>query len=70
MFGYVTPLEGELKVKELQFYKSTYCGLCKAMGKRVCSESRMTLSYDVVFLVLVRFLLQEERISFVKTRTL
>lgn len=68
MFGYVTPLEGELKVKEQSFYKSTYCGLCKAMGKRVCASSRMTLSYDMVFLVMVRFLLTKETITFRKTR--
>ena len=63
MFGYVTPLESELKVKEQQFYKSVYCGLCKTMGKRVCSESRLTLSYDVVFLCLIRFLLDEEKLE-------
>ncbi len=64
MFGYVTPLESELRVKELNFYKSTYCGLCKTMGKRVCNESRLTLSYDIVFLALVRFLLTEEKLEF------
>lgn len=68
MFGYVTPLESELKVKEQQFYKSVYCGLCKTMGKKVCSESRLTLSYDVVFLCLVRFLLSEEEVAFKKGR--
>lgn len=68
MFGYVTPLEGELKVKEQSFYKSVYCGLCRAMGKRVCASSRMTLSYDMVFLVLLRFLAAEEKITFRKTR--
>lgn len=68
MFGYVTPLEPELRVKEQLFYKSAYCGLCKCMGKRVCRESRLTLSYDVVFLALVRFLLTEERIEFKKGR--
>ena len=68
MFGYVTPLESELKVKEQQFYKSVYCGLCKTMGKKVCSESRLTLSYDIVFLCLVRFLLDEETLSFKKGR--
>lgn len=65
MFGYVTPLEGELKVKEQAFYKSAYCGLCKTMGKRVCNESRLTLSYDIVFLALIRFLLTEEKLEFV-----
>ena len=68
MFGYVTPLESELKVKEQQFYKSVYCGLCKTMGQKVCSESRLTLSYDIVFLCLVRFLLDEEELSFKKGR--
>ncbi len=68
MFGYVTPFEGELRVKEQLFYKSTYCGLCKTMGKRVCNESRLTLSYDIVFLALVRFLLTEEKLEFVKGR--
>ena len=29
MFGYVTPLVDELKVKEHIFYKSVYCGLCR-----------------------------------------
>ena len=66
MFGYVTPLEGELKVKEQLFYKSAYCGLCKTMGKRVCNESRLTLSYDIVFLALTRFLLTEEGLEFYK----
>lgn len=66
MFGYVTPLESELKVKEQQFYKSVYCGLCKTMGQKVCSESRLTLSYDIVFLCLVRFLLENEELSFKK----
>jgi hypothetical protein len=68
MFGYVTPLDGELKVKEQLFYKSVYCGLCKTMGKRVCNESRLTLSYDVVFLALTRFLLAEEKLEFYKGR--
>lgn len=57
MFGYVTPLVDELKVKEHIFYKSVYCGLCRCMGKTVCPESTVTLSYDAVFLVLVRMAL-------------
>ena len=68
MFGYVTPKTEELLVKEHNLYKSIYCGLCKAMGKRVCHESRMTLSYDVVFLVLIRLRLEGGEISFRKER--
>lgn len=68
MFGYVTPLTEELKVKEHILYKSIYCGLCRAMGKRVCGESRMTLSYDMVFLVLIRLRLSGEKVSFITSR--
>lgn len=64
MFGYVVPRQEELKVKEQTFYKSVYCGLCRQMGKRVCPESRMTLSYDMVFLALVRLYLTGEAMSF------
>jgi len=63
MFGYVTPLIPELKVKEHQFYKALYCGLCKCMGKNVCSSSRLTLSYDFVFLTLIRVSLANEDFS-------
>ncbi len=68
MFGYVTPLTEELKVKEHTLYKSIYCGLCRCMGKRVCGESRMTLSYDMVFLVLIRLRLSGESVSFTASR--
>lgn len=61
MFGYVTPLNPELKVKEHLFYKSVYCGLCKCMGKSVCSSSRLTLSYDFVFLTLIRASLTNDK---------
>ena len=33
MFGYVKPVVGELLVKEHEFYKATYCGICRAMKK-------------------------------------
>ncbi len=70
MFGYVTPLTEELRVKEHLFYKSVYCGLCRTMGKRVCSESRMTLSYDIVFLALIRLAITGEPLEFKKGRCL
>lgn len=54
MFGYVKPFVPELKVKEHTFYKAVYCGLCKCMGKKVSRASRLSLSYDFVFLALVR----------------
>ncbi len=56
MFGYVKPVKGELLVKEFEFYKATYCGICRAMKKHTGILSNVTLSYDSVFLALVRML--------------
>ena len=56
MFGYVKPVVAELLVKEHEFYKATYCGICRAMQKHTGGLSSVTLSYDSVFLALVRML--------------
>ena len=54
MFGYVRPYVPELKVKENELYNAVYCGLCRSMGKTTGTASRLSLSYDMVFLALVR----------------
>ena len=56
MFGYVKPVVGEMLVREHEFYKAAYCGICRAMKKHTGSLSNVTLSYDSVFLALVRML--------------
>ena len=56
MFGYVKPVPGELLVKEYEFYKATYCGICRAMKKHTGTFSNVTLSYDSVFLALIRMI--------------
>ena len=56
MFGYVKPVVGEMLVREHEFYKATYCGICRAMKKHTGVLSNVTLSYDSVFLALVRML--------------
>jgi len=63
LFGYVKPLSGELKVREFELYKSFYCGLCKTMGKKISRLSKFTLSYDMVFLALLRISLTNENIE-------
>ena len=63
MFGYIKPLANELKVREFELYKSFYCGLCKTMGKKISPFSKITLSYDMVFLVLLRVALTKENIE-------
>ena len=54
MFGYVKPDIKELLVKEHEFYKSTYCGICRSMKKHTGKLSIATITYDSVFLALVR----------------
>lgn len=54
MFGFVKPYIPELRVGEYEFYKSVYCGLCRAMKRETGALSCATLSYDIVFLALLR----------------
>ena len=68
MFGYVKVTQAELKVKEYEFYRGVYCGLCRSMGKCTGQCSRMALSYDFAFLAIVRLALTGEEISFERKR--
>ena len=54
MFGYVVVDKPSLRIREYDYYRATYCGLCHTMGKCTGCLSRMTLSYDVAFFVLIR----------------
>ena len=56
MFGYVKPVKAELLVKEYEFYRAVYCGICRSMKRHTGFLSNVTLSYDSVFLALVRML--------------
>ena len=60
MFGYVKPVTGELLVKEYEFYKATYCGVCRSMKKLTGALSNVLHSYDSAFLALVRMLYVED----------
>ena len=61
MFGYVKPVVKEMLVKEHEFYRATYCGICRAMKKHTGALSGVTLSYDSVFLALLRMLYIEDK---------
>lgn len=56
MFGYVKPVPAELLVKEYEFYRAVYCGVCRSMKKHTGKLSNVLHSYDSVFLALVRML--------------
>lgn len=61
MYGYIRIHAPELKVREQEYYRAVYCGLCRTMGKCTGQCSRMTLSYDFTFFALVRMALTGER---------
>ena len=60
MFGYVKPHNAELLVKEYELYRAIYCGLCKSMQKYTGRLSAVALSYDIVFLAVVRMVVAQD----------
>ena len=60
MFGYIRPNTPELRVKEHELYKAVYCGLCSAGGRKVSRLTRLGLSYDFVFLAMLRMCFTDE----------
>ncbi len=64
MFGYVVVDKPALRIREYEYYRATYCGLCHAMGKCTGCLSRLTLSYDVAFFALLRGSLTDENFYF------
>jgi hypothetical protein len=61
MFGYVIANSGKLSPEGKLRYRACYCGLCKAIGTRHGAISRITLNYDMTFLVLFLSSLYEEK---------
>lgn len=53
MFGYITPLKEELKIREYETFKSYYCGLCFHIKKQFGNIPRLSLNYDMTFLGLL-----------------
>jgi len=53
MFGYVLVNKPELKIKDFEKYRSYYCGLCHALNDRHGLRGRLTLNYDMTFLVMI-----------------
>ncbi|MDS0524407.1 DUF5685 family protein [Clostridium sp. SHJSY1] len=49
MFGYITLVKDELKVKDLETFRHYYCGLCMCIKKKFGNPPRMGLNYDVTF---------------------
>ena len=59
MFGYVIANLEQLDEAQLKRYRQIYCGLCRALGKRHGALCRLTLTYDMTFLILLLSSLDE-----------
>ncbi|MCD8384431.1 MAG: DUF5685 family protein [Clostridiales bacterium] len=53
MFGYVVADQSNLTPEALERYRGVYCGLCRAIGQRHGQLSRLCLTYDMTFLILL-----------------
>ena len=53
MFGYVVANVDALTPEEKSIYREYYCGLCHELGIRHGGISRITLTYDMTFLILL-----------------
>ena len=53
MFGYVTINKPEIRFKDYDMYRSYYCGLCRSLNSGYGFSARMTLNYDMAFLVIL-----------------
>ncbi len=53
MFGYITIDKPEMKFKDYDLYRSYYCGLCRSLYTGHGMRGRMTLGYDMTFLVIL-----------------
>ena len=53
MFGYVTINPAELGERNRLRYQAYYCGLCRTLMRRYGNLGRVTLSYDLTFLLIL-----------------
>ncbi len=66
MFGYVRVFQPELKVREWEDYRGTYCSLCRMLGKRYGVGARFLLNYDFTLLALFHMALEPTHTVFSK----
>ena len=63
MFGYVNINQPELKIREYDRYRGYYCGLCRSLKQNYGITSRLSLSYDITFLMILLTSLYEPETS-------
>ena len=70
MYGYVVVNKPELKFREFDVYRSYYCGLCKVLGKEYGFTGKISLSYDMTFLIMLLSGLYEPKTEYGKEKCL
>jgi len=64
MFGFIIPHLQALTEPERERYRGCYCGLCQTLARRHSWIGKMTLNYDMTFLVLLLSSLYEPQESY------
>ncbi|MBQ6824178.1 MAG: hypothetical protein IJP27_05975 [Clostridia bacterium] len=59
MFGYVVANVDQLSEENKTLYQSYYCGLCRTLKKQYGNLGRLTLNYDITFMILLLADLQD-----------
>ena len=68
LLGYVKTYKPELKIKDYEAYRGLYCSLCRTLGRQYGVISRLLLSYDVTFLLVVMLSVKNALPTFKKGR--
>lgn len=68
MYGYIVVNKPELKFREFDVYRSYYCGLCAALGERHGMNGRISISYDMTFLIMLLTGLYEPEVCYQEAR--
>lgn len=53
MFGYIVANMEQLNEQQTQIYRGYYCGLCHSLKQQFGNFGRLTLNYDMTFMVLL-----------------
>ena len=53
MYGYINCNKAGLSAEEIGRYQSVYCGLCNELKDSFGQIERLSLSYDMTFLILL-----------------
>lgn len=70
MFGYIRIDKPECKIREYEYYRAVYCGLCRSLGRCGGVCARLTLTYDFTFFALLHMAISGEKPAFCKRRCL